>query len=221
MNELTDLANMYKTDKGTVMVYPLQAPHNFTAIYHEYFKNRRDSINKVLEIGIYNGASLRMWRDYFRFAHIYGIDFNPQFMFSEYRITTFLAIETDERKMNLFFDMYGSDFDLIIDDGSHITTEQQSTFGFLFRHVKSGGIYIVEDLQTSLMDQWMKPLGFDKDYAFSAYNVLRRLQQTGNLDTPYIKENDKKYILDHIKNINVFTNKTDQEWHITAVIEKK
>jgi len=41
-------------------------------------------------------------------------------------------------------------FDIVIDDGSHISQHQIKTFEYCFIHcVKPGGLYIVEDLQTS------------------------------------------------------------------------
>ena len=66
MNKLDKLAEKYKTDK--------YGKHHYTKVYYDLFKDRQRSVKKVIEMGIAEGASLRMWRDFFPNAQIYGAD---------------------------------------------------------------------------------------------------------------------------------------------------
>jgi hypothetical protein len=67
MSELTILANKYGSDKGTVY----GDKHNFTETYEKYFKSFKDKKINILEIGVNDGSSLKMWYDYFPNATIY------------------------------------------------------------------------------------------------------------------------------------------------------
>ena len=52
---------------------------NYFNIYDELFKKYRNKKITFVEIGIFSGGSLFMWRDYFgKKARIIGIDLNPE-----------------------------------------------------------------------------------------------------------------------------------------------
>ena len=77
---LTEIGIKYHTDKAY--------EHEYTSLYEKHFKPIRKLTNKLLEIGIYKGASLKMWAEYFPNAHIYGLDLKYCRIPSE-RITTY------------------------------------------------------------------------------------------------------------------------------------
>src|SRR5215472_6132210 len=96
MTPLCELAKFYGSDKGGEHLKAGDTCHNYTKFYHEMFKDRRNDVEAVLEIGIAHGHSLRMWRDYSPQALIFGIDHNPACMFEEPRIRCFTADQYDE-----------------------------------------------------------------------------------------------------------------------------
>jgi len=215
MKLLTQIANSYGTDKGTAK-YP---HHGFSEIYDDFLNYKRFDIKKVLEIGIDDGFSLRMWRDFFPNATVYGMDVQARQLFSEHRIVTRLGNQAIDNDLNnLIYDV-GGDFDLIIDDGGHVPTHQQITLGYLFKFLKNKGIYIVEDLHTSFMKDWLSPLGLCEDSPETAYNVLKKMEVSGELITPFINEDDIKYIKNNLKNIKIFDLNEDKK-HITSILEK-
>jgi hypothetical protein len=138
MTPLCELALKYGTDK-----YPW-----YTPFYDSLLRDRRDSVRRVLEIGIGTpeamshvpnykpGASLRMWRDYFPEASIIGVDIDDRVMFREDRITTHFR----------GYAPASLDFDLIIDDGSHQAEDQIRDAKDLISRVMRGGYYIIEDV---------------------------------------------------------------------------
>lgn len=124
--------------------------HNYTRIYAKYFDSLRNDPIKFLEIGIYKGSSVKLWESYFSKAELHFVDINPGFI--EYysdRSHYHFFDQKDANKLTDFGKLTGGDFDIIIDDGGHRMEEQITSFEVLFHYVKSGGMYIIEDLHTS------------------------------------------------------------------------
>ena len=160
---LTELANYHGTDKGTSGPSKSWGTHNYTDIYEPYLEGYRQSSINLLEIGLgvkgehwdsrivhgrnKGGASLRMWFDYFPKAKIYGIDVNECSYLNNDRIITFVGDQGNVEDLDAFVNKFdGVDFDVIIDDGSHRPDHQQVSFSCLFKKLKSGGLYFIEDL---------------------------------------------------------------------------
>lgn len=156
MTELCEIAFKYGTDKCP------QINHKYTPFYYELLKDRRDSIRKVLEIGIgcrrrghyypehyVTGASLYMWRDFFPHAEIFGADILPETIFKDERIETFLCDASKKEDLEKLIEKTGSDIDLFIDDGSHIKEHQILTCRTLMPLLKKDVIYVIEDVSNS------------------------------------------------------------------------
>lgn len=145
--DLRMLATIYGTDKWN---------HQWYVQHYEvlFGKLRRKKI-KFLEIGVGGdenprdgGKSLRMWRAYFPKAHIYGIDINDKRPHNRGRIRTFRGSQADPGFLDKAVREIGN-IDVILDDGSHINSHIIFTFQHLFPYLSPGGLYIVEDTQTS------------------------------------------------------------------------
>ncbi len=144
MDGLTELGTRYGTDK---------AVHGFCAFYDEQFGDESRSFEKIMEIGVHRGSSLYMWREYCPKAQIHGLDAVKTNIPATERITVYEGDQADRRDLQALLDAAGSNFDLIMDDGGHTMEQQQVSFGFLFPHVRPGGIYVIEDLHTSFMER--------------------------------------------------------------------
>lgn len=138
--ELCQLAFKYRADKCERIKHP------FTPFYYDLFSKRRRSIKKILEIGIGRGASLSMWRDFFPNAQIYGIDHDPGTMFRDERIQTFFCNQSSRKDLEALIAKIGNDIDLLIDDGSHVPSDQVFTCLTLMPLLKKDVIYIIEDV---------------------------------------------------------------------------
>ena len=136
---LCELAHKYGTDKCKRIKHP------FTPFYFKLFNKKRYSIKKVLELGVFTGSSLRMWRDFFPNAQIYGLEINPTHLVQEDRIKTFLCDATQEEEVKRVIDEIGTNIDLFIDDGSHIVGHQIATCSIL-RPLLKEATYIIEDV---------------------------------------------------------------------------
>ncbi|WP_405325661.1 class I SAM-dependent methyltransferase [Leeuwenhoekiella sp. LLG6367-2.1] len=149
---LDRLASYYCTDKF--------GAHFYTKHYSHHFHKFRSKKLNLLEIGVggYNnpnkgGESLRMWKKYFRNASIYGLDIYDKSNLEEKRIKIYQGSQVDLVFLNKMVEEIGS-LDIVIDDGSHINDHVIETFNFLFAKMNPGGIYVIEDVQTSYWPQF-------------------------------------------------------------------
>jgi hypothetical protein len=149
---LDSLGIKYCTDKSSLH-------HNYTALYGHYFEPLRDANVKFLEIGFCQGASAYMWEEYFKNGNFYFIDIDKT-SFVRYgnrlqKSKFFIGDQSNRAVLGKFVEFAGSNFDIIIDDGGHTMEQQITSFQELFPHVKSGGIYIIEDLHTSYWSEFL------------------------------------------------------------------
>jgi hypothetical protein len=153
--ELCRIAARHDTDKGL----------DFTLVYHSLLSHVREAPLRLLEIGLYNGGSLRMWREYLPNATLHGIDVDRRTLAYELEIPgtkVRLVDQADARALRAFVDELGGSYDVIVDDGGHTMEQQIVSFEVLFPHVVSGGIYVIEDLGTSYFVEYGgRPIGED------------------------------------------------------------
>jgi hypothetical protein len=138
MNDLEKLGLKYGTDKI--------GKHNYLPVYHNLFKDRRDTVKKVLEIGAGEGLGLRMFRDYFPNAMIYGGEIEDSRLFDDDRIMVIKCDQSKPLDLSVLLEVTGTDIDLFIDDGSHRPQDQLSTVLTVFPKLNTGSIYVIEDV---------------------------------------------------------------------------
>lgn len=209
--ELTSLADKYKTDKGSKRA-------SFTEVYEIFLHPIKFEAKKIFEIGIAKGASLKMFRDYFPNAVIYGIDITDCSWLNSNTLKTFVADQANRKQLKGFIDTYGSDFDVILDDGGHTMEQQQTSFGFLFKHVKPGGYYIIEDVNTSIGLNKDK-FGADKDEGNTTYTMITNFLRNTEIKSKYMTKEEEEYLTANIKNCNLL--KTSHKAAISCIFTKK
>ena len=132
---------------------------HYATHYSKFFDSLTGSPIKILEIGVKEGESLKLWKKYFHpDSEVFGIEINPEPLkdFKEENISIFYGDKTDTKFLQSVVDEVGS-VDIIIDDAGHQMHQQKASFEFLFPNLLSeNGIYVIEDLATSY---W--PNGYD------------------------------------------------------------
>jgi hypothetical protein len=137
---LQEIGLKYGTDKATF--------HEYCDFYEQKLPGRNFN-GRLLEIGVKGGASLRMWREYYERAEIVGIDIIPPLV-----IEGCTVLQMDQTDVYALREL--GKFDIIIDDGSHMTLHQQISFWFLFNNsLHPGGTYIIEDIHTSFYTEYI------------------------------------------------------------------
>ena len=127
--------------------------HHYFEIYSGLFESLRERPIRMLEIGVFRGGSLRMWKDWFhQDSVIVGIDIDPecsQYADPDQDVFVRIGDQTDGGFLRRVADEFGP-FDLILDDGGHTTTQMISSFNHLFcGALAADGIYLVEDTHTN------------------------------------------------------------------------
>lgn len=115
-----------------------------------------NNLNVVSNMGIYGrpGASIRAFRDYLPNTNIYGADIDRGSLFSEERITTCWVDQTAYNSLEMMFETFKVEFDLVIDDGLHSPDANISTLTAALSRCRSGGFIVIEDVAKSARDIW-------------------------------------------------------------------
>jgi hypothetical protein len=131
----------------------------YFAVYREVFGSLTSGPMRILEIGVLNGAGLRLWRRYFSHPDtvVVGIDILPgcaRFDSPNEGIRVRIGSQADPQFLQKIINEFGP-FDLIIDDGSHRSSHMIASFNCLFADgLKESGIYFVEDLHANYWPAW-------------------------------------------------------------------
>jgi len=135
----------YATDKGF---------HNYIKYYNEWFEEYQDKEINFLEVGVENGYSIRLWKDYFTKATVYGMDMAKHYG------CDFHGDSTNKEEVDkLLGDLK---FDIIIDDGDHYPDSQVQTYMNLKDRLNEGGIYVIEDIHGPKYNDYIYEKGVDK-----------------------------------------------------------
>ena len=191
--------------------------HGFIDVYEPYF-NGIQECKHILEIGVYHGGSLQYLSDKFENAKIYGVDIEDKTPFDGNNVKTYIVNQEDRESLNNFLKETDVKFDIIIDDGGHTMKQQQISFGVLFSTLKSGGLYILEDLHTSRLEQ----LGtITSDDIITTLDMLYTIKYTKNVISNYITDDEKEHIKNTVGNIKIWTKTPEYNQSVTSIIEKK
>lgn len=205
MNILDRLSIKHDTDKFN--------SHWYTKHYHRHFQHFRQKKISLLEIGVggyddpYSGGnSLRMWKEYFKYGSVYGIDIIEKIGIDEDRIKLFTGSQIDLEFLDRVVAATGA-LDIVIDDGSHISQDVISTFKKLFPALSDNGIYVIEDTQTS----YWSCLGFGGDSndltnSSTAVNFFKGLTDSLNYREFLLPEYKPSYFDKNIVSIHFYHN---------------
>jgi len=141
---ISEYSNIYSrihssigTDKTSV--------HSYDKVYDDLFHTYKHSCKKLLEIGFQSGLSLLCYAGYFKHAEIYGIDISDtrhEVIKKQPNINVYIGDATKEDTVKAF----PFEFDIIIEDASHLPEHQIQHFKDYSPYIKSGGVYIIEDI---------------------------------------------------------------------------
>jgi hypothetical protein len=129
--------------------------------YEKEFAPLRNKKIKLLEIGVKDGESLKLWKEYFhKDSEIVGIDISDEYLnnFDEPGVELFFGDQSDIEFLSKVKN--SGPFDVIIDDGGHTMFQMRASFEYLFRYgLANDGMYIIEDLGTCYWYKWSGGIG--------------------------------------------------------------
>jgi predicted O-methyltransferase YrrM len=141
MMDLNNFSAVRQTDKFDLGYVDL--------FYNDLFAKKRETAKSVLEIGVYNGQSILLWRDFFVNANIYGVDITPapdSIVAEPNRISHYQLDAYTQNGVSYLRQLQWGGFDIIIDDGPH-TLESMIFFLKNYIHLLAPkGILVLEDI---------------------------------------------------------------------------
>jgi hypothetical protein len=190
---LQEIGLKYNTDKAF--------HHKYMDFYESNLQHLRQQNISLLEIGYFKGDSIRAWLEYFPNANVHCIDI-IDVDFKHERFKYYKISQEDQELTQLFEDNF---FDIIIDDGSHMTSHQNKSLELLWTKLKNSGFYLLEDLHTSFIGHYINS-------PVTPYNFLKNGASIEEID----------HVIDEAAYIKIFHRvpglNTDS---ITSVIKKK
>jgi hypothetical protein len=203
---LHDLGMKYNTDKAHY--------HNFCKLYDEHLQKYKNLELNFMEIGVLDGSSLKMWYEYFTRSKIYGVDIYDKSYLNNDRIETIIANQENEIELGNL----PKNLDIILDDGGHTMIQQQVTFKIMFNnHLKSEGVYVLEDLHTSNSRYYNSHGSNPKN---NTLNLLYDIKSGKIRDKSqyYISNIEFEELCENIYSIDIYEIGEDS---ITSLIKKK
>jgi demethylmacrocin O-methyltransferase len=220
LQTLDELANKYNTDKGTAFSGPTK--HGYTPFYENFMLPIRHLPIRLLEIGICmegteGGHSLNLWLEYFSNASVFTFDIEDMSQHPSIkdnpRVKFFQGDQNNREDFTSMYNSFGNEqFDFIIEDGSHRHDHQMISFGHLFKYVKSGGFYILEDMTIPGQEVY----GVRNDETLPA---LENLRATGKINCSHMLSEEKSYIEENFLSLDIMTDVLGK--YATSVIYKK
>lgn len=148
---MNDLEAFFRQHDGRL----LHKWHHYFEIYDRHFSRFRGKPVHVVEFGVSQGGSLKMWQHYFGpQVQITGVDINPNCkQFEEPGVCIHIGDQQDRNFLKMLARTLAP-IDILIDDGGHTMKQQIHTYEELFPRVTAEGVYLIEDLHTSYWKRW-------------------------------------------------------------------
>lgn len=205
-NELIKISLKYNSSK---LLDP-ECTHYFEH-YNEHLSKYKTKPIKILEIGVKEGDSLKIWKDYLHSeSEIYGVEINPDPLksFNQKNTEIFYGSQTDLLFLTSIINKIGK-VDIIIDDGGHTNSQLKTTFNYLFEYgLQDNGLYIMEDLGTSYWYKWSGGLNNEN----SIINFLK--QKIDGINYRFWKGNRNDYVPKPSKSV---VDSTYQDENISSI----
>lgn len=198
------------TDKATY--------HNYCNLYEAHLSHLRFEPIKLLEIGVFKHQSIMMWRKYFPKAEIHAIDIVDYSNGEKIPNVHYHKINVEDTSLLSGFINKHHDWDVIVDDGGHTMFQQQNAFKNLFGAMKSPGIFIIEDLQTSF-ENFARSHNPQNDP--TTYQMISSLKDKVDFTSPYINLSEYRMCLSQVKSVDIWIkNLNDMNDSMTSIIKK-
>jgi len=202
---LDELFHYYGSDKANIFKKTQDQGHGFSGFYTQHLKHLKQREIKILEIGSYAGASASAFVKYFPNSKVYCFDINiSKFIYYSKNMHVFGLNIKDQKKVEKILSKINLEsnsnfFDVIIDDGSHYLSDILFSLETLFKYIKKGGIYVIEDFN--------HPNYYDHNRDIEHILVdqtLRNLKEKKLFNSNIIKNDDQIYLHKNIDKIETY-----------------
>ena len=218
------MCEYFNSDKGEIFKNQYAKPskqedkkiiaHGYAKIYEKYLKEHKDKNLNIIELGSFYGNASAAFYFYFKNSQIYSADINPDmYLYRSKRLKNFFTDTSSRASIEKNILSRNIKFDLIIEDASHMLKDQIISLFILFKNLKSGGFFIVEEID---FPEKREDMRFGQEFP-DLKTILKKIVNKENFNSKYINENEKNYFLENFDTIKFYTGNINE----IAIIKKK
>ena len=222
--DLNYLCEYFNSDKGEKFKNQYDKPskqdnkkiiaHGYARIYEKYLKEHKDKNLNIIELGSFYGNASAAFYFYFKNSQIYSADINPDmYLYRSKRLKNFFTDTSSRASIEKNILSRNIKFDLIIEDASHMLKDQIISLFILFKNLKSGGFFIVEEID---FPEKREDMRVGQEFP-DLKTILNKILNKENFNSKYITENEKNYFLENFDTIKFYTGNINE----IAIIKKK
>ena len=222
--DLNFLCEFFNSDKGEKFKNQYDKPskdnkelvvsHGYAKIYEKYFYRYKEKRLNIIELGSFYGNASAAFFFFFKNSQIYSADINPDmYIYRSKRLKNFFtdtssrsSIENDIIKRNV-------KFDLIIEDASHMLKDQIISLFILFKILKPGGYFIIEEID---FPEKREDMRVNQEFP-DLKTILKKINNKENFESKYIKQDEKSYFLNNVDFIKFYKGNINE----FAIVKKK
>ena len=222
--DLNYLCEYFNSDKGERFVNQYAKPskkddkkiiaHGYAKIYEKYLKENKEKNLNIIELGSFYGNASAAFYFYFKNSQIYSADINPDmYLYRSKRLHNFFTDTSSRSSIEKNILKKNIQFDLIIEDASHMLKDQIISLFILFKNLKSGGFFIVEEID---FPEKREDMRVGQEFP-DLKTILNKIINKEDFKSKYINENEKNYFLKNFDTIKFYTGNINE----IAIIKKK
>ena len=222
--DLNYLCEYFNSDKGEKFKNQYDKPykqddkkiiaHGYARIYEKYLKEHKDKNLNIIELGSFYGNASAAFYFYFKNSQIYSADINPDmYIYRSKRLKNFFTDTSSRSSIEINILSRNIEFDLIIEDASHMLKDQIISLFILFKNLKSGGLFIVEEID---FPEKREDMRIGQEFP-DLKTILNKIINKENFNSKYINEKEKNYFLENFDTIKFYTGNINE----IAIIKKK
>ncbi len=222
--DLDYLCEHFNSDKGEKFKNQYAKPskqenklitgHGYAKIYEKYLKEHKEKNLNIIELGSFYGNASAAFYFYFKNSQIYSADINPDmYLYKSKRLINFFTDTSSRSSIEKNILSRNIKFDLIIEDASHMLKDQIISLFTLFKNLKSGGLFIIEEID---FPEKREDMRVGQEFP-DLKTILNKIINNENFNSKYINEIEKKYFLENFDKIKFYTGNVNE----IAIIKKK
>ena len=222
--DLNFLCEFFNSDKGENFINQYAQPskqdnkkiisHGYAKIYEKYLKNDKDKISSVIELGSFYGNASAAFFFYFKNAQIYSADINPDmYLYRSKRLKNFYTDTSSKSSIEKNILSKNIKFDLIIEDASHMLKDQIISLFTLFKTLKAGGLFIVEEID---FPEKREDMRINQDFP-DLKTILKKIINKEKFKSKYINEEEFFFFVNNVDTIEFYNGNINE----IVVIKKK
>ena len=222
--DLNYLCEYFNSDKGEKFKNQYAKPskqedkkiiaHGYAKIYEKYLKEHKEKNLNIIELGSFYGNASAAFYFYFKNSRIYSADINPDmYLYRSKRLINFFTDTSSRSSIERNILKKNIQFDLIIEDASHMLKDQIISLFVLFKNLKSGGFFIVEEID---FPEKREDMRVGQEFP-DLKTILNKIINKENFNSEYINENEKNYFLENFDTIKFYNGNINE----IAIIKKK